>query len=72
MKILEILGTKKPKPAAVKPARKAIPTIEDLRGKTYAVYTSTGVQVDLEGYFATPAGKDAMAKVAKSSGRSVK
>lgn len=47
----------------------AVPTIADLRGRTYATHTATGTHVDLDAYFATAAGKQAWNNVVDSSRR---
>lgn len=39
-----------------------IPTIDDIKGKTYATFTDNGIRVDLERYFQTPQGQEAIRK----------
>lgn len=43
------------------------PTIEQLRGQTYAVFLNSGVRVDLNRYFSTIAGQRALEKIARSA-----
>lgn len=48
-------------------ASRDLPTIEELRGRTYAVFTNSGVRVDVGRYLSTPAGKKAIREIAGSA-----
>jgi hypothetical protein len=42
-------------------------TVADLKGRTYAVFTGSGVRVDLKSFFSSDSGQRAVKKVAGSS-----
>lgn len=43
---------------------KSLPRIEDVRGRSYATFTNSGVLIDVRKYLATPSGKKALKRVA--------
>lgn len=47
------------------PSTEAAPTIAELKGRTYATFTDSGVAVDLGRFFASDSGKKAVSEVVK-------
>lgn len=60
---------KAPSPAPM--PRPAVPTValEQLRGRTYASFSAAGMHVDLDAFFSTEAGQQAIREVAESARR---
>lgn len=61
------VGKRKAASAATRLNAKKIPTIEELRGRSYAIFMDSGVRVDLDRYFATEAGQRALQRVSDSA-----
>jgi len=50
---------------ATPPSTEEAPTIAELKGRTYATFTDSGVAVDLGRFFASESGKKAVSDIVK-------